>query len=382
MYLAYATEGLDSKKVFSDAGIPIAKDYENLELSLVGASPTQLDALVTQGKLEFYVENTSTNVEKRPRGRMYRAVESDGSNLPATRSIIPHLARQLEDLGVDGSNATVALIDTGINAEHHYFDDNKPRFFDGVNGRTAAYDDEGHGSWTAGIIDQLLPRAKLYALKGILDDGHNPLSHVLACFDETINAKPDLVSCSFGFTELKEIEGKHYLVAERVLAEALERTAKAGIVIVASSGNESELPADDRRPPTYLGKSRYVVSVGAIDADHEIARWGSSLGADVYALGSNIISAGPHGRHDFDAGSGTSGSAPIVAAVLAGILDYSRKHDLGLTVHDARDMVLDTADEQTSILLLPDGHLGRYRFKVLDIDEVHDKLERMTDKRR
>ncbi len=385
-YFAYASEGRDSKTIFQEAGIEIVEDYENLELSLVMATEEQLSKLKEQGLVELYLlnpEETPRYFLNRRVGEKYVGIISDGSELPNHKNALEHIASELQSLGVDGSRVTIAIFDTGCYPRHELFQDNPlVGFYDAVYGREEAYDDESHGTWVAGIVDQLLPKARFYIIKALDEYGYNRISCVVKGLEKVLELKPDIVNCSWGLTEISEWENMSQESAERLLEEALERVAKSGIMVVSSAGNENTFPSENGRPETLPPRSEYVISVGAIDRNHELSWWfnsGTSLGSDLYALGTSVKGAAiPNGYYY---GDGTSASSPIISAVFAAILEYSRINNLGLSLEEAKRLILETAEPQTSILRLRGDNRRTYEFKVLDVDEIVEYLKMVREGR-
>src|SRR5205085_11582487 len=101
--------------------------------------------------------------------------------------------------GYDGSGIGIAVIDSGVSSWH---DDlagggtaqRVTAFVDLVGGRTAAYDDYGHGTHVAGIIagngadsggarTGIAPAAELVVIKALDENGVGLISDVIAAFD-------------------------------------------------------------------------------------------------------------------------------------------------------------------------------------------------------
>src|SRR5204862_8222157 len=112
-----------------------------------------------------------------------------------------------QQLGFDGAGVGVAIIDSGVSGWHddlsyHGSSSNVQvvggqrvtKFVDFVNGQTAKYDDNGHGSHVAGIIGGngwdtlgaragIAPAANLVSLKVLDSQGSGYVSNVIAALD-------------------------------------------------------------------------------------------------------------------------------------------------------------------------------------------------------
>jgi subtilisin family serine protease len=347
-YLVYASKGRDSRQLFTgNPNVRLIRDYGHLELSLVYADPDYLEGLKRKGDIELYVRNADLPHGERKHDT-YDRIEADGTKLPTgyaadwARQRIKHEA--LAKLGIDGRTRTVWLMDSGIFAEHDAFLQNTIRFQDFVRYRQEPYDDNMHGTWTAGIVARLLPRATIVAGKSLDAKGGARLSDLLEGFDQAIADNPDVLSMSYGF--MLEREGLAAGEADEIIAEALERCHARGILLVAAAGNEQFTP-EDGRTPIYPGRSPYVIAVGATDPQNEIA-WFSSLGGDIHAPGVWVLGPSHEDEHGYISASGTSASTPIVAAALAALCE---RHSHRCTLDEVRRLLRERSDEETSIVV-------------------------------
>lgn len=243
---------------------------------------------------------------------------------------------QVADLrarGLDGSGEVVCLVDTGIERDHPALRAVPVLGWrDFVNGRTSAYDDDGHGTSMAAILaargplEGVAPGVALLVAK-VLDASGRGTSGSLAqavafCADPDGDGDPrdgaSVISLSLAVTATDLPVGSD--VAAAVNA-ALER----GIVVVASAGNDGLADDGDvQRPASIAG----VLAVGAVDSFGAVARFssmGSSVGRsdpdrkpELVAPGVDLLSAGRAGTYRLV--SGTSISAAFVAGVVALLL--------------------------------------------------------------
>jgi serine protease len=208
------------------------------------------------------------------------------------------------------------VLDTGVDEHHPALTNNfeKGRNFiindqDQRLNESAYQDTDGHGTHCAGTIlgdynpqtgfTGIAPRAKLLAGRVCGDDGCSNIS-VVQGLDWAISEQVDVVNLSLG--------GGYYTPSEK---QAIERAEKAGLVVVAASGNSADeqdyspdkkiCPGDSRYFPNKCGvgfPAAYssVVAVGALDFNLERAifsQWGPEL--DLVAPGVDVLSSVPVG---------------------------------------------------------------------------------------
>jgi serine protease AprX len=155
-----------------------------------------------------------------------------------------------EEFGYDGSGVGVAVIDSGITSWH---DDltgggslqRVDGFVDFVNGRDTAYDDYGHGTHVAGIIagngmdssgarSGIAPNARLIVLKALDASGTGRVSDVIAAMHYVLVKRAEL---NIRVVNLSIATGVYESYDDDPLTRAAERLVRAGVVVVAASGN-------------------------------------------------------------------------------------------------------------------------------------------------
>jgi hypothetical protein len=180
----------------------------------------------------------------------------------------------------------------------------------------------GHGTFIAGVIEQLAPGCELDVYEVLTtygDGGEAEIAGVLvklAAGDEL--SRPNIVNLSFG---------SYSPIGMEVLADAIAALREVGVIVVASAGNDASCA------PTYPAALPGVVSVGALDKGGRPAAF-TNYGPWVRActIGTDVVSwffdgfdgaEPPHAKGDDDdfhgwaSWSGTSFAAPRVVAALA-----------------------------------------------------------------
>jgi serine protease AprX len=236
-----------------------------------------------------------------------------------------------QEYGANGAGVGVAVLDSGITSWHDdltYVGSNSSvkvvngqrvtKFVDFVNGRTSAYDDNGHGTHVAGIIagngfDTLgaragiAPSANLVSLKVLDDHAGGYISNVIAALDwvvanrTTYNIRVVNVSVGAAVTESYNTDP---------LTLAAKRVVDAGVVVVAAAGNLGKNPKTGKAQYgaiTSPGNAPWVLTVGAYSHEGTLSR-----NDDVMAAYS---SRGPT-AYDF-------GAKPDVVATGTGIASLS-----------------------------------------------------------
>jgi bacillopeptidase F len=268
-------------------------------------------------------------------------------------------APALWEQGITGEGITVGIIDTGVAFEHPALSskyrgtgtdgavDHNYNWFDAVNGRKVAYDDNKHGTHVAGTVlgsttetdgtqrfTGAAPGAKWIASKilsgsgsGTLEGGPKGLEWMLAPRDANgqnpdPKKAPDIVSNSWGTNSGKMDTFRNITAAFNA----------AGIVPVFAAGNAGPRPGTVGAPGSYPD----VISVGATDSNDKIASFssrgpspmkgtdGSDRKPDVSAPGKDITSSIPGGG--YASFSGTSMATPLTSGVIALLL--SKHKDL------------------------------------------------------
>jgi thermitase len=240
-------------------------------------------------------------------------------------------------------NIIIAVIDTGVDFDHP---DLKNKIipsggWDFVNDDSDATDDNGHGTFVAGIaaaetnnsegIAGVAWNCKLMPVKTMAADGDGFYSDVIAGIIWAYENGADVINLSLG--------GDY---PDPDLEQALLLAFQAGVVVVAASGN------DDGAGVLYPAKyDQYVLAVAATDYNDERPVW-SNYGpeVDVAAPGDAIISTVPTwyfgpGSLAYGMGDGTSFSSPFVAGMAALI----KSEKPWLTQVDIMKIIRYTADD-------------------------------------
>jgi subtilisin family serine protease len=197
--------------------------------------------------------------------------------------------------GYTGAGVGVAVIDSGVTNWHDDLTQplhssavrvkngqRVPAFVDFVNGRTAPYDDNGHGTHVAGIIagngaDSLgvragmAPSAHILSLKVLDDRGRGVISDVIAALDWTVANKAAynvrVVNLSVGAA-----------VTESYKTDPLTLAAKsavdAGMVVVTAAGNLGKNANGETQygAITAPGNAPWVLTVGAYSHEGTVVR--------------------------------------------------------------------------------------------------------------
>lgn len=167
-----------------------------------------------------------------------------------------------------------------------------------------------HGTAVAGLLvgrhdnyQSLLPNAQLY--NGAVFYRHNALQQGAALLPllEALNwlAGADVNVVNVSLTG----------PASPLLATAVKKLAKQGVLLVAAAGNNGPLA-----PEVYPAAYQEVLAVTAVDAEGAVYRWANQGEyIDFASLGVRITTARRDGKTGYE--TGTSMAAPVVAAAAA-----------------------------------------------------------------
>lgn len=215
-----------------------------------------------------------------------------------------------------GQGIVVAVLDTGLAADHPLVRSSILAGYDFVGMKNAIYDtgnnldddndglvdeDFGHGTHVSGIILTGAPGVQIMPIRVLNSDGVGTYWEVAAGIRFAVDHGADIINMSLSAPRLTPS-----------LIEALDYAASRGVIVIAAAGTGvgPNYPAGHAAQP-------FVVGVGATDQNDGIAWFsgGRTADTDIFAPGVDIYSAFPY--DNFALGSGTSMSAPMVSAEAA-----------------------------------------------------------------
>lgn len=193
--------------------------------------------------------------------------------------------------GRTGAGVTIAILDTGINTHHpaldHLVDDDHTNgqlvafrdFLGNAVGPREAFDDEGHGSHVAGILAARgtadafaggvelrggAPRALLVV--GRVCDTLCDAALLPDAIAWAVGEGADIISLSLGGS-FNVTDSAQRLQVEQAVDAAID----AGVVVVASAGNQGTEGTDVESPADIPG----VIAVGSIGRDGQVSDFSS-----------------------------------------------------------------------------------------------------------
>jgi subtilisin family serine protease len=255
------------------------------------------------------------------------------------------------------ASVVVADIDTGIDYNHEDLVNNLWRAADGqspgydfVNNDALPYDDQSHGTHTAGTIGAtgfnglgivgVSPKVSIMALKFLSAQGSGTTSDAIRAIDFAIEHKVRVMSNSWGGSPGEGDDGSE----DKALREAVARANHADILFVAAAGNDGQ---NIDVSPVYPGgidlpNVLTVASTTERDTRSFFSNYGPTK-VHVAAPGSNILSTVP--SNGYKLYSGTSMACPHVAGLAALILSVRPE----LTAVQVKEMIMQTVDPIPSL---------------------------------
>lgn len=241
-----------------------------------------------------------------------------------------------------GEGVTLCVMDTGINP---HCDLSVPKnrivhFEDMVGGENMPYDNNGHGTFVAGVacgdgltsareVVGVAPKANVLGIKVIGDKGESGTFKILDgmqwLFDNFRQYGVKVVCMSFGAEPLSYADP---------LKIGVEMLSRSGLIVVAAAGNSGE---NSLKSPAI---SNEIIAVGAVDKEDRIAEFSSRgvyQGAkrpDVYADGIKVKGIKAGGSYTYM--SGTSVAAPYVAGACCLLCEKYKN----ITPYQAKQAVL------------------------------------------
>ena len=225
-----------------------------------------------------------------------------------------------------GAGAVVAVVDSGVQADHPDLAGHVGQGYDVVQGDATAQDGDGHGTHVSGIIaaasgngfgvESVAPGAAIMPIRVLGDDGGGSTDDVARGVDYARTHGAHVINLSLG-SDVPLIGA----TGGDAFDVAVHRAIAAGIVVVAAAGNNGvpicEQPAADEG----------LLCVGAVDRRRQrsfFSSFGSGLGlvapggsgGSVTAMPSEDVLSTFKGSA-YEALAGTSQAAPHVSGVAA-----------------------------------------------------------------
>jgi len=210
-----------------------------------------------------------------------------------------------------GEGVHVAVIDTGVDYTHPDLAQSIGVGYNVLYPHLPPYDDNGHGTHIAGTIAArnlragmvgTAPNAVIHPVKAFDHNGSATIRDIVAAIEWSIEHGMQVINMSFGMRRnSKEVR------------EAIRRAHRAGIVIVASAGN------DGKRRSDYPARYPEVIAVGATSLERrKIPMSNHGRHIDLYAPGEKVVSTWLQGKYQML--SGTSMAAAYVSGAAAILL--------------------------------------------------------------
>lgn len=241
--------------------------------------------------------------------------------------VVPKLKLPEAHAMASGNGVVVAVIDSGIDANHPELAGVVVGSFDALKSNEKPH---VHGTGIAGAIAAharligTAPSAQLLAVRAFGMNGGSADSTsfaILKSLEYAIANRARVINMSFAGPN------------DPLLARALDAIARRNIVMVAAAGN-----AGPKSPPLFPGSDKNVIAVSATDANDQIFS-ASNRGKQVAiaAPGVDVLVPAPDGKYQVT--SGTSFAAAYVSGLAALMID--RKNDI--TPAEVRSLLASTA---------------------------------------
>jgi len=254
---------------------------------------------------------------------------------------------------VDASGVRVYILDTGIDMRHNEFngmiDPDSGCHGNFADDGTSAFEDgHGHGTHVAGTACGanygVATCDTLCAIRVLGNDGSgssagviNGINHAVKDCTEAFPGQPRkcVANMSLG--------GGYSSLENKAVADAIDQ----GVVMVVAAGNSNDNACG--HSPASEPKAITVGSTRIDDTHSEFSCFGPCV--DVYAPGSDIVSARAGSTGGTDTFSGTSMASPHVAGIVAGILGEDAGADVDARLKANAKFLSDKAQDGSDQLL-------------------------------
>lgn len=291
----------------------------------------------------LFIKSFCINIDKKELAKLSNLTQVEFIYSISGVCALMNVSRKLlnvEDSFLTGRGVTIAFIDTGISTHFDFMVGAKRivYFKDFCNGKTAPYDDNGHGTFVSGVcagsgsmsggkFSGIAPQANIISLKALNGGGEASADRILDAMEwvylncEKFNIR--VVCMSFGSEPLGYNDP---------IMSGAEALWQKGVVVVAAAGNSGPEMQTIKSP----GVSSKIITVGGFDDNRiddenfkeeffEIANFSSRGPAfkrfkpDLVAPSVDIKSCGLNKA--YTTLSGTSVATPMIAGMVALMLE-------------------------------------------------------------
>jgi subtilisin family serine protease len=241
-------------------------------------------------------------------------------------------------------------------------------------------DFHGHGTHVSGIVGAsvngkgisgvaynatILPLRAMFVIKDPTDQEMTAVGNtddIVRAINYAVTNNADIINMSLG--------GRLGGDEDVIFQDAVDRAFKGGVFVVAAAGNEASNIDTVKAVPAYYDSAFSVGSVNSYGGVSNFSNYGNTL--DVMAVGEEVLSAFISGQEQLNSNqyyimSGTSMAAPMVAGAAALILDYYRQKSQPLSPSELRRLF--------HISAANNGHRdSKYGYGIINVEKALDFL--------
>ncbi len=297
----------DFEKRLQPHGAPQHKKLRHLDIHVVEAPESQIESVLASLRRDSGIEFAERDGVAQAAFVPNDTYISSGAEWHLGKISAP----QAWDFTVGGTNTIIAILDSGINANHPELVGRILPGYNFVSGTNDTSDDFGHGTAVAGTaiaagnngigIAGVAFGCSVLAVKVVNSSGFAAYSAVADGIKYAVDHGARVINLSIAGSS-----------ASSTLQAAVDYAWSNNVVVVAAAGNNAT------SDPQYPAACNHVIGVSATEPDDSLAPFSSYGGyVSLAAPGDNIWTLQRDLSNPYGSWRGTSFSSPIVAAVAA-----------------------------------------------------------------